>query len=1477
MSKAAFGIADFLQPASRIYYENIFSQFQIGRAVDLITALADGKGVPLPTLRVILNAGITEACHYQALFESTLPSLDPVMIEYGADNKHIATAISFTFDESHRAVLASLKNELLKPNSEVAFLRSLHWVATLASEVVLKVDLENRRVEILVHLPLGAAVVSPGPIRYVEIESDKTSSMPMTASDHEYIELGDVAYEKLLDEKPGSAQSQPSAANKIINAATGEQAKIEAEASHQLERILAQAEGRVEGELGSPTRSREGEPGSSTHSIEGEQGSLARVEKVIEAISNALGPEQMAETIKHCLSPEQVSALLARAAPEKIAEILTEQLSDNDLKQLVLESMSKEAKSQALATADPKFVSEVLRKAMSKDEVRNVLQGMGDEAKAQVLAAGDPDAAAGHLKKAMTQEQISNVLLNALPESVQSKVLAEGLPAKEVATLLQENLSAERKAGLIAEADPAACAKIIRKKLDKDAVERLLLGSLPDAEKAKALAAGLSPAEIAKTVGENLSTVDKARLLAQTDPELTARMIRKNANPEEIARLIAGSLSAEEKGTVLRGKLDAEEVATLIHDSLPDAEKAVALAKLDPAAAVAELQQAVEAGQLAEILKKHAKDEDFAESLIKGLPLEEQLCLIKGSLPDAELATIISGAIPQDMLAQLVRESMGAGKDDNAELVRRFCAGAGEEEVARLIKGSMPEAELTKLLSGELPKEACAQAMLALPSNELAVLMESAMEEPEFARGLLDAMPVDELAKSLTEALPAGRLGQLAVAQMNETQLLNVLSTGMSRQAFAQDLVSALPTERYASILLEGLPPQEIAKALAAGLPKERFAELLLTALPKQELAEVLAKAENASEKGESPTSSDPSAPSQTVLKSEQVEELMDAGLNPLRAVSVLSKVLPRAVAESICTGEISAEEIGKTLADHLEDPALVPAVLERVMALRASVAQSGPLNPENTPDNTNGEPGASQPGDENIKGGVSVEKELEIRSKTAESRLTASQKSAEFYKFRSIELENRLKAAEEQKNLALKAVQTARQETERLHTKWADEESDNLKPKSRSSRPSAKVAATANAVSSANPAQPVTAGVPSETVEPDGPSLGSLAQSKPRGATDAENPNPNFLERVADREKDARRFFQQKSREIETELRKTEEEVKVLKAEKAKALIEKAALQSPPSVAQDVPQGVGPESPSAEARQDKEVITMLQTKLRDAESALQEARAAKNPWAERPSVERNSADRHAPNEGSEDLDEETNSNEPGWAESMEGETAELDLDVEGTVRKFEELKESMTDERSRKRVADLLNGLMEEKIRFKDRKLKLTENLRKKAFAFQNQEVKLNEELRQSQALAHQRQSMVDRMKQVMGEMQVRLAKDKEHQSEASVNETQVRIRFEQSQRQIELLNKEIERLGRRARQAPAAQAGAATQQRGMVELQKQAEAAQKALQAKKQEVEFIRKQLAEKDVKEAEYKRALVRMQMELNVAKQADKKSA
>jgi chromosome segregation ATPase len=186
-----------------------------------------------------------------------------------------------------------------------------------------------------------------------------------------------------------------------------------------------------------------------------------------------------------------------------------------------------------------------------------------------------------------------------------------------------------------------------------------------------------------------------------------------------------------------------------------------------------------------------------------------------------------------------------------------------------------------------------------------------------------------------------------------------------------------------------------------------------------------------------------------------------------------------------------------------------------------------------------------------------------------------------------------------------------------------------------------------------------------------------------------------------------------------------------------------------------------------------------------------------------------------------------------------------MDSDLGGIVRKMEKLKESVSDEPAKKMVDGLMTAVLQEKAKLSQMTKDLTTSIRKKEMALKNREATVSEELKRTKI-------------------------------DAERSESQHRIKLEKSQRQIDTLTKELEKASKRSQQSPQQQSNNSTQQRELLELKKQADTATKALAMKKQEYDTLKKQFVERDARETELKKTIIKLQNELNSAR-VGKKSA
>jgi hypothetical protein len=217
----------------------------------------------------------------------------------------------------------------------------------------------------------------------------------------------------------------------------------------------------------------------------------------------------------------------------------------------------------------------------------------------------------------------------------------------------------------------------------------------------------------------------------------------------------------------------------------------------------------------------------------------------------------------------------------------------------------------------------------------------------------------------------------------------------------------------------------------------------------------------------------------------------------------------------------------------------------------------------------------------------------------------------------------------------------------------------------------------------------------------------------------------------------------------------------------------------------------------------------------------------------------------------------------------LEAEAQKLEQNLQGVVGKIEKIKDAVHENKVKNQIDGMLGEVLIEKAKINELSRELSALFRKKEHSLKVRESSLVEELRQSKIVINQRNSNIERLKEMMVNMQQKMQTESQSSGENAASETQMRVKLEVSRRQIESLKEDIDRLTRRAQSVPSSQQSA-VQHREMTELQKQVAVANKALAAKKQEVDLLKRQMAEKETRESELKRSVMRLQNELTAAK-------
>lgn len=194
-----------------------------------------------------------------------------------------------------------------------------------------------------------------------------------------------------------------------------------------------------------------------------------------------------------------------------------------------------------------------------------------------------------------------------------------------------------------------------------------------------------------------------------------------------------------------------------------------------------------------------------------------------------------------------------------------------------------------------------------------------------------------------------------------------------------------------------------------------------------------------------------------------------------------------------------------------------------------------------------------------------------------------------------------------------------------------------------------------------------------------------------------------------------------------------------------------------------------------------------------------------------------------------------------------------------------ETIKKAIADDKVKKMVDGLLTEVMMKKNELTQMSKELTSSFKKKELHLKNAESLMREELKQARTTLTQRESALDRQGESLTRLTQKVDEMKTQLHQTIAEGTQFRIKAEQSQRQIELLNQEMQKLSKKASPEKTENKDSGK----MIELKKQMDILNKGLLAKKQELEQAKRSLNEKSAQEAELKKQIQKLQKALTSA--------
>lgn len=189
----SFGVAGLLASNCEVFYSNDLRGRNIGRVSDLVSAKLRSSDIDELRVRALLAYGVFQAYAIRGLPNHHDESVPPVSVEIGVDGKHVAVAVAMHWGLESSPNWKGLGERVDRGEGGDAFEKALEWVARHSSQVIVRYEAKERRIEIVSVLSRVKAELKD-PTMVVAVDS-KTAPLLEVSN---YVEIGDLNYSKLL-------------------------------------------------------------------------------------------------------------------------------------------------------------------------------------------------------------------------------------------------------------------------------------------------------------------------------------------------------------------------------------------------------------------------------------------------------------------------------------------------------------------------------------------------------------------------------------------------------------------------------------------------------------------------------------------------------------------------------------------------------------------------------------------------------------------------------------------------------------------------------------------------------------------------------------------------------------------------------------------------------------------------------------------------------------------------------------------------------------------------------------------------------------------------------------------------------------------------------------------------------------------------------------------------------------------------------
>ncbi|MBS1963056.1 MAG: hypothetical protein JST04_12635 [Bdellovibrionales bacterium] len=189
----SFGVAGLLAANCEVFYSNDLRGRNIGRVSDLISAKLRASDIDELRVRALLAYGVFQVYALRGMPNHHDEAVPPAAVEIGVDGKHVAVAVAMHWGHESAPNWKGLGERVDKGMGADPFEKSLEWIVRHSSQVLVRYEAKERRIEIVSILNRVKADLKD-PTMVVAVDS-KTAPLLEVSN---YVEIGDLNYSKLL-------------------------------------------------------------------------------------------------------------------------------------------------------------------------------------------------------------------------------------------------------------------------------------------------------------------------------------------------------------------------------------------------------------------------------------------------------------------------------------------------------------------------------------------------------------------------------------------------------------------------------------------------------------------------------------------------------------------------------------------------------------------------------------------------------------------------------------------------------------------------------------------------------------------------------------------------------------------------------------------------------------------------------------------------------------------------------------------------------------------------------------------------------------------------------------------------------------------------------------------------------------------------------------------------------------------------------